>query len=126
MRRRFRPKVRGRLALLLAALVVSTGVVLLPASYVLVRASILNTVSRALSAGGPSGAPTSSPRPGSDGADKEVTVHLANAILSTLLGQYGAILAALVVIAAVLAWLGAGRMPASPAPHHGNGQADHR
>ncbi len=110
MRRRFRPKVRGRLALLLAALVVSTGVVLLPASYVLVRANVLNTVSRALGGGRPPGTPGFVPQPGVAGAQKEVTVHVANAILSTLLGQYGAILAALVVIAAGLAWLGAGRM----------------
>jgi signal transduction histidine kinase len=110
VRRRFQPKVRGRLALLLAALVVSTGVVLLPASYLLVRANVLNTVSRALGGGRPPGTPPFFPQTGAAGAHKEVTVHVANAILSNLLGQYGAILAALVVIAAGLAWLGAGRM----------------
>ena len=89
---------------------VSTGVVLLPASYLLVRANVLNTVSRALGPGRPLGAPPFFPQPGVEGASREVTVHLTNAILSTLLGEYGAILAALVVIAAGLAWLGAGRM----------------
>jgi signal transduction histidine kinase len=110
VRRRFRPKIRGRLALLLAALVVSTGVVLLPASYVLVRANVLSTVSRALGGGSSPGTPSFVPQPGAAGAQHEVTVHVANAILSPLLGQYGAILAALVVIAGGLAWLGAGRM----------------
>jgi signal transduction histidine kinase len=110
VRRRFRLKVRGRLALLLAALVVSTGVALLPASYLLVRANVLNTLTRALGAGRPPGTPSFVPQPGVAGAHKEVTVHVANDILSTLLGQYGVILAALVVIAGGLAWLGAGRM----------------
>jgi len=110
VRRRFRPKVRGRLALLLGALVVSTGVVLLPASYLLVRANVLNTLTRALGAGRPPGTPSFVPQPGVAGTRKEVTVHAANGILSPLLGQYGVILAALVVIAGGLAWLGAGRM----------------
>lgn len=110
MRRRFRPKVRGRLALLLAALVVSTGVVLLPASFLLVRANVLNTLANALSAARPAGTPPFVPQPGAGGAHEHVTVSAANGILSTLLGQYGAILAVLVVIAGGLAWLGAGRM----------------
>ena len=98
--------------MLLAALVVATGVVLLPASYLLVRANVLNTVSRALGGGRPPGTPPFVPQPGVAGTHKEVTVtaSVTNGILSTLLGQYGAILAALVVIAAGLAWLGAGRM----------------
>ena len=110
MRRRFRPKVRGRLALLLAALVVSTGVVLLPASFLLVRANVLNTLANALSEARPPGTPPFVPQPGAGGAHEHVTVSAANGILSTLLGQYGAILAVLVVIAGGLAWLGAGRM----------------
>jgi signal transduction histidine kinase len=110
VRRRFRPKVRGRLALLLAALVVSTGVVLLPASFLLVRANVLNTLANALSEARPPGTPPFVPQPGVGGVHQHVSVSAANGILSTLLGQYGAILAVLVVIAGGLAWLGAGRM----------------
>jgi len=50
MRSRLRPTVRGRLALLLAALVVATGLVLLPVTYFLVRANVMNTLARVLAA----------------------------------------------------------------------------
>lgn len=88
----FRPKVRGRLALLLAALVVLTGVVLLVASYLLVDANVTGTVTF--------------PTPTSVIASHQI----ARAPLSALLVQYGVMLAVLVVIAGGLAWLAAGRM----------------
>jgi signal transduction histidine kinase len=111
VRLRLRLKVRGRLALLLAALVVATGVVLLPTSYFLVRANVIATLTRALAAGlGHGGAPSGS-QPGGARAREEVVTHsVVSALLSTLLGEYGVVLAALVVIAGGLAWLGAGRM----------------
>ena len=46
MRLPFRPTVRGRLALLLAALVVLTGVVLLTASYLIVKATIISKLTQ--------------------------------------------------------------------------------
>ena len=110
MRLRFRPKVRGKLALLLAALVVSTGVVLLPVSYLLVRANFIDTLTRALASARPPGGPPFGAQAGGGGVAKEVTHHVAAPFLAALRGQYGAILAALVVIAGGVAWLGAGRM----------------
>lgn len=103
----FRLTVRSRLALLLAALVVVTGAVLLVASYLLVRASVLHTVLHAL------GTVLSNPGPppSGDGARSHVIRHTVEVgILSGLLVQYGAILAALVVVAGGVAWLVAGRM----------------
>jgi signal transduction histidine kinase len=96
--------------LLLAALVVSTGVILLPVTYLLVRTNIINTLTRALGGGRPPGTPPFVPPPGGAAVQHEVTVHAVNATLSALVGQYGAILAVLVVVAAGLAWLGAGRL----------------
>ena len=95
MRLPFRPTVRGRLALLLAALVVLTGVVLLTASYLLVRATIISKLIQTITPGGTSFV---------DGH------HLVVGTLPELLGLYGVTLAVLVVIAGGLAWLVAGRM----------------
>jgi signal transduction histidine kinase len=107
----FRLTVRVRLALLLAALVVATGVVLLQTSYFLVRANVIAALTSALAAGLRHGGASSVPPPGGAGAQREEVTHsVAGGVLSTLLGQYGVILAALVVIAGGLAWLGAGRM----------------
>jgi len=106
----FRLTVRVRLALLLAALVVATGVVLLPTSYFLVRVNVIGALASALAAGLRHGGASSVPPPGGAGAQTEVTHSVVRDLLSTLLGQYGVILAALVVIAGAVAWLGAGRM----------------
>jgi signal transduction histidine kinase len=89
-----RPTVRTRLALLLAALVVATGVVLLAVSYVLV----VSTDNTRVSGPGTSVAPQ----------NRSVTLHGPSA--AGLLVEYGVILPVLVVIACGLAWLVAGRM----------------
>ena len=94
MRLPFRPTVRARLALLLAALVVLTGVVLLAVSYLLVVITIHTTVS---GPGAPAGAQS-----------RSSTVHGPNA--PGLLVEYGIMLPVLVAIAWGLAWLVAGRM----------------
>jgi signal transduction histidine kinase len=90
---RFRLKVRGRLALLLAMLVVLTGVVLLVASYLLVDANIINRLDH--------------PTP-SAFVDSHQVVR--STLSGLLLVRYGLMLAALVVIAGGLAWLVAGRL----------------
>ena len=113
MRSRLRPTVRGRLALLLAALVVATGLVLLPVTYFLVRANVTSTLARVLAAALRPGAVHHLPQPGAGGAQahRQVVTHsVVSGVLSALLGQYGLVLAVLVVIAAGLAWLAAGRM----------------
>jgi signal transduction histidine kinase len=89
-----RPTVRTRLALLLAALVVATGVVLLAVSYLLV----VNTIHTTVSGPGTPAAPQ----------NRSVTLHGPNT--TGLLVEYGVILPVLVVIAFGLAWLVAGRM----------------
>jgi signal transduction histidine kinase len=91
-----RPTVRGRLALLLAALVVLTGVVLLTASYLIVKATILSRIRVTGTPGGSSS-----------------VVDSHSLVVSTvpqLLVLYVVTLVVLVVIAGVLAWLVAGRM----------------
>ena len=96
MRLPFRPTVRGRLALLLAALVVLTGVVLLTTSYLIVKATLISKITT-----------TSSP----GGTSSVVDSHsLVVGTLPQLLVLYLVTLAVLVVIAGVLAWLVAGRM----------------
>ena len=96
MRLLSRPTVRGRLALLLAALVVLTGVVLLTASYLIVKATIISKI-------------TATGTPG--GSSSIVDGHsLVVGTLPQLLGLYMVTLAVLVVTAGVLAWLVAGRM----------------
>jgi signal transduction histidine kinase len=89
-----RPTVRTRLALLLAALVVVTGVVLLAVSYLLV----VNTIHTTVSGTGTPAAPQNT----------SVTLHGPNN--TGLLVEYGVILPVLVAIACGLAWLVAGRM----------------
>jgi signal transduction histidine kinase len=85
----FRPTVRARLALLLAALVVVTGVVLLAASYLLAVTTVRTSVSGTV-------------------------IHHRSTILHAnfpdLLAEYGMLLAVVVAIACGLAWLVAGRM----------------
>jgi signal transduction histidine kinase len=90
---RFRLKVRGRLALLLAVLVVLTGVVLLVASYLLVDANFINRLDH--------------PTPSSFVDSHQV---VRSTLSGLLLVRYGLMLAALVVISGGLAWLVAGRM----------------
>jgi signal transduction histidine kinase len=85
----FRQTVRARLALLLAVLVVLTGVVLLAASYLVAVTAVRTSVS------GP------------------VTQHrstIVHARFPGLLAEYGVLLAVVVVIACGLGWLVAGRM----------------
>jgi signal transduction histidine kinase len=89
----FRLKVRGRLALLLAVLVVLTGVVLLVASYLLVDANFITRLDH--------------PTPSSFVDSHQV---VRSTLSGLLLVRYGLMLAALVVIAGGLAWLVAGRM----------------
>jgi signal transduction histidine kinase len=113
VRSQLRPTVRGRLAVLLAALVVATGLVLLPVTYFLIRANVTSTLARVLAAALHPGAVTPPPQPGAGGtqAHKQVVTHsVVSGVLSALLGQYGLVLAVLVVIAAGVAWLAAGRM----------------
>jgi len=90
----FRLTVRGRLTLLLAVVVVLTGMVLLVASFLLVIADVVSRLPR--------------PTPTAFTGSHQSVLH--NPISSALLAQYGVVLAVLVVIAGGLAWLGAGRM----------------
>ena len=94
MRLPVRPTVRTRLAVLLAALVVATGVLLLAVSYLLVAVTIHATVSGA----GTPALPQS----------RSVTLHGPST--SGLLVEYGIMLPVVVAIACGLAWLVAGRM----------------
>jgi signal transduction histidine kinase len=95
MRLPFRPTVRARLALLLAALVVLTVAVVLAVSYLLVTVSISNNVFN--------------PNPGTPGGIQiRTTTHEPSP--AQLLVEYGIMLAVLVAIACGLAWLVAGRM----------------
>jgi signal transduction histidine kinase len=80
--------------LLLAALVVLTGVVLLAVSYLLLYVSVRTTVSG----------------PGTPAVHQNRSVTLYGPSLPGLLVQYGIMLAILVAIACGLAWLVAGRM----------------
>ena len=94
MRLPVRPTVRTRLALLLAALVVATGVVLLAVSYLLVASTIHTTVSG----------------PGTPAAPQNRSVTLHGPSTAGLLVEYSVLLPVLVVMACGLAWLVAGRM----------------
>jgi len=89
-----RPTIRVRLALLLAALVVATGVVLLAVSYLLVVTTIHTTV----------------PGPGAAAAPQDRSVTLHGPDTTGLLVEYGIMLPALVAAACGVAWLVAGRM----------------
>ena len=93
MRLLVRPTVRARLALLLAALVVLTGVVLLAASFLLVTVNVDNTVFN----------------PGTPG-NLQIRTTEQRPGLARLLVEYNVMLALLVAIACGLAWLVAGRM----------------
>jgi len=90
----FRLTVRVRLALLLAALVVLTGVVLLAVSYLLVVITIHTAVSG----------------PATPAVAQSRSVSLHGPDIAGLLVEYGVILPILVAIACGLAWLVAGRM----------------
>jgi signal transduction histidine kinase len=99
---RFRLTVRSRITLVLTALVVVAGVVLLVASFELVRANINGVIL---------------PNPGELGsvphmvpAATDVRGQIAHDTLATLVWQYSAIVAGLVVVSALVAWLVAGRM----------------
>jgi signal transduction histidine kinase len=94
-------------------MVVATGLVLLPVTYFLVRANVTSTLARVLGAALHPGAVHHLPQPGVGGAQahRQVVTHsVVSGVLSALLGQYGLVLAVLVIIAAGLAWLAAGRM----------------
>ena len=93
MRLLVRPTVRARLALLLAALVVLTGVVLLTASFLLVTVNVDNTVFNPATPG-----------------DLQIRTTEHGPGLARLLVEYNVMLAVLVAIACGLAWLVAGRM----------------
>lgn len=95
MRLPFRPTVRGRLTLLLAALVVLTGVVL-PAIYLLVRVTVISKITGGCTPG--------------PGCSYVASHSLVGVTLRGFLGLYVVTLAILAVIAGVLAWLVAGRM----------------
>ena len=103
---RFRPTVRGRITLILSALVVAAGVVLLVASYELVRVNINSAVAIPPPPGAP-GVPDMVPAGGSAPAIRALIAHHT---LSILLWQYSAIVAGLIAVSAVLAWLVAGRI----------------
>jgi signal transduction histidine kinase len=100
--------VRQRLALLMAGLIVITGVVLMAASYELVRTN-LNSA--------PPGSPARSgrfvpavPPTSASGYGNGIRQQIAHHTLGQLLVQYGAILGGLVVLSGLLAWLIAGRV----------------
>jgi signal transduction histidine kinase len=99
VRHPFRLTVRARLALLLAALAVSTGLVLLATNFVLARASLISALSRAMSQAARS--------PGGPG---NVSQHTVSASVSNFLMLDWVLLAAVAVAAGGLAWLMAGRM----------------
>jgi len=101
---RFRLTVRSRIALVLTTLVVVAGVVLLVASYELVRANLdgVNLPNPGQLEGT---APHMSPASAS-----AVGHQIAHDTLSTLVWQYSAIVAGLIVVSAAVAWLVAGRM----------------
>jgi signal transduction histidine kinase len=93
----FRLTVRGRLALLLATLVVLTGVVLLAVNAGLVAVSIIHVMNPVRPSAG-------FPQSGSQ------SEHVASRSFSIFLVQDGVVLAVLVVVAGAVAWLVAGRM----------------
>jgi signal transduction histidine kinase len=90
----FRRTVRARLALLLAVLVVLTGVVLLAVSYLLVVVTVHATVSG----------------PGTPAVDQNRSFTIYGPNAPGLLLEYGIMLPVLVAIACGVAWLVAGRM----------------
>ena len=101
-----RPTVRSRIALILSALVVAAGVVLLVASYELVRVNI-NSATATPPPPDANGVPDMVPAGGSAPAVRALIAHHT---LSILVWQYGAIVAGLIAVSAVVAWLVAGRI----------------
>jgi methyl-accepting chemotaxis protein len=104
--RRPRPTVRSRIAVILSALVVGAGVVLLVASYELVRVNI-NSASANPPPPAVHGAPHMVPAGGSAPAVRALIAHHT---LSVLVWQYAAIVAGLIAVSAVVAWSLAGRI----------------
>lgn len=100
---RFRFTVRSRIALVLTTLVVAAGVVLLVASYELVRANIDG-------ANLPNPGQLRDTAPHMVPAASGVRAQIAHDTLSTLVWQYSAIVAGLLAVSMVVAWLVAGRM----------------
>ena len=94
MRPPLRRTVRARLALLLAALVVLTGVVILAVTYLLVVVTIHTVMSG----------------PGKPAVDQNRSLTIYGPSTTGLLLEYGIMLPVLVAIACGLAWLVAGRM----------------
>lgn len=105
MRLPFRLTVRSRLALLLAALVVLTGVVLLAVDFQLVAASVIATLNRPRGPASPPGGGF-----GSAQAARPVTHRITHRVAGLLFVQDEIMLAVLVVVAGGVAWLVAGRM----------------
>jgi signal transduction histidine kinase len=110
MRFPLRMTVRHRLTLLMAGLIVVTGVALMAASYELVRTNLNSappgsphTPRKALV---PAGQQTSTSQAYGYGLRQQIAHHT----LGQLLVQYGAILGGLVVIGGLLAWLIAGQV----------------
>jgi signal transduction histidine kinase len=119
VRRPFRPTVRAQLALLLAALVVLTGLVLLAASFLLSALSVHLTVTRIIDyVPGRSRASPKRPVTATVSGHPLLTINIDHhrfalhdpSSIPGLLVQYGVMLAVLVAIACGLAWLVAGRM----------------
>jgi signal transduction histidine kinase len=98
---RFRLTVRGRIAVLLTALVVGAGVVLLVASYELVGANLNSAAPTP-----PLGVKVRTLLPPGSAIRSEIAHHT----LSTLIWQYSAIAVGLIVVSGVVAWLVAGRI----------------
>lgn len=106
MIRRLHPTVRGRIAVMLSALVVAAGIVLLVASYELVRANINSSAP----AQPPPGHGMPYMVPAGNAPASTIRAQIAHHTLSTLLWQYGAIVAGLIALSAVAAWFVAGRI----------------
>jgi signal transduction histidine kinase len=108
---RFHLTVRSRIAVVLTAVVVAAGVVLLMASYELVRAN-LNSAAPASPVRGSSSvyAPSGRALPAAAHSASAVRAQIAHHTLSALIWQYSAIVAGLIVVSAVVAWLVAGRI----------------
>jgi signal transduction histidine kinase len=108
---RFHLTVRSRIALVLTAVVVAAGVVLLMASYELVRANLNSAAPASPVRGGSSAyAPSGRTVPAAAHSASSVRAQIAYHTLSALIWQYSAIVAGLIVVSAVVAWLVAGRI----------------
>jgi signal transduction histidine kinase len=115
-----RPTLRRRLALLLVALIVATGLVLMAASYFLVHANINDF--RATTGAGAAGTMRTRSGQGSNASAlvpgtmrppapaRSVQREIADHTLHRLLVQDGVILGVLSIVATLIAWLISGRM----------------